>query len=298
MGAREPGAGRHGAAGPKPEWLKKRLRPSEGRQALEGLIDGLGLNTVCREAQCPNYLECFASGTATFMLLGATCTRGCAFCAVSYGKPEPLDPSEPGRVAEAVARLGLRYAVVTSVTRDDLDDGGAAQFAETIRAIRAACPDAAVEALIPDFQGDAGALALVAAAKPAVISHNMETVRELYPLVRPQADYRRSLELIGRIGGLDPGIRSKSGIMLGLGESRAQVLEIFDDLRAAGCSILTMGQYLAPSEGHYAVREYVHPDRFREYKAAAEGKGFGFVASAPFVRSSYNAGEALEGAQT
>ena len=277
----------------KPDWIKKRIRLNGNQPMLEGMIAELGLNTVCREAQCPNYQECFASKTASFMILGTLCTRGCCFCGVSRGKPLPPDPCEPERVAEAVARLGLRYVVITSVTRDDLSDGGAAQFAETIRAIRMKSPETAVETLVPDFQGDGGALALVAAAKPAVISHNMETVRELYPLVRPQAVYRRSLELIARVRTLGASIKGKSGIMLGLGEKREQVMGLLSDLRSAGCSFLTMGQYLAPSEAHCPVREYIHPDIFREYKDAAEDMGFDFVASAPFVRSSYHAGEAL-----
>jgi lipoic acid synthetase len=260
---------------------------------VEGILDGLSLNTVCREALCPNYRECFSRKTATFLILGKNCTRNCPFCNITHAPPQPVDPEEPGRVARAALGLGLRYAVITSVTRDDLADGGAAHFAAVIRAIRGLCPETAVEVLIPDFQGEESSLERVSEAAPSVISHNMETVKALYPQVRPQADYRRSLRVIKKIGGLGGGIRSKSGIMLGLGETREQVYELFEDLRAAGCSILTIGQYLSPSREHYPVKEYIRPEVFEEYKEQALSAGFDFVASAPFVRSSYHAGEAL-----
>jgi lipoic acid synthetase len=258
--------------------------------ATEGLLARLGLNTVCREALCPNYTECFSRHTATIMILGARCTRDCRFCNVEGGAPEAVDPGEPARVGEAAAALGLSYLVVTSVTRDDLPDGGAAQFAETIRQIRAQSPGTAVEVLVPDFRGDAGALLAVAAAGPDVISHNMETVEERYEAVRPGADYRRSLELIARI---PAPIHRKSGVMVGIGETRAQLDRLFDDLRGAGCAFLTIGQYLSPSKAHLPVSEYLPPEDFDELARAAYAKGFEFVASAPFVRSSYHAGEAL-----
>ncbi|MDR1134889.1 MAG: lipoyl synthase [Clostridiales Family XIII bacterium] len=277
----------------KPDWLRKRITAGPERAELEGILSELSLNTVCCEAQCPNCVECFAAKTATFMILGTNCTRNCSFCNVTCGAPEAIDPAEPERVAEAVRRLGLKYVVVTSVTRDDLPDGGAMHFADTVRAIRERSPMTAVEVLIPDFQGEKDALALVTEAWPTVISHNMETVEALYDEVRPQADYRRSLALLGRIKGLNPTIRSKSGFMLGLGETKEEVIELMGDLREAGCELLTIGQYLAPSKGHHPVREYVHPDIFDEYKNIADAKGFSFVASAPFVRSSYHAGEAL-----
>jgi lipoic acid synthetase len=278
----------------KPYWLRKRFTADPKREAVAGIIKSLGLNTVCREANCPNAFECFASGTATFLILGKNCTRDCAFCNVARGKPDEPDPSEPERVSEAVAALGIRFAVVTSVTRDDLADGGASHFAKTVEAIRRRTPQTAVEVLIPDFQGDDAALSSVAEAAPDVIGHNTETVKELYPAVRPQADYGRSLELIGKISALGPGIKSKSGIMLGFGETRDQVMQTLRDLREAGCAFLTIGQYLAPSPAHAAPREYVHPSIFEEYRAAAESMGFAFTASAPFVRSSYRAHEAME----
>jgi lipoic acid synthetase len=276
----------------KPEWLRKKRIADPNVETVEKLIKELGLNTVCREAMCPNYGECFSSLTATFMILGRNCTRNCRFCNVTSAEPSPVDPEEPLNVARGAARLGLRYAVITSVTRDDLPDGGAAHFAGTIGAIRAESPNTAIEVLIPDFRGDYGALKTVADACPDVISHNMETVASLYHEVRPEAEYDRSLELLGRIKRLNGAIWSKSGVMLGLGETRGQVLELFGDLRKQGCELLTVGQYLAPSKLHHPVVEYVTPDMFEEYGKAAKEMGFAFVASAPFVRSSYKAGEA------
>jgi lipoic acid synthetase len=277
----------------KPKWLHKRLTSDPNQRFVEGILETLGLNTVCREAKCPNYMECFALKTATFLILGTNCTRNCSFCNVRHDEPLPLDPREPERVAEAVERLGLRYAVVTSVTRDDLPDGGARHFAETIRAIQARSPQTAIEVLIPDFQGDWASLALVAEAGPSVISHNIETVRYLYNEVRPQADYWRSLDLLRNIPELNPAVKSKSGVMVGLGETKEQVIELFDDLREVNCALLTVGQYLSPTREHHVIKEYVEPSVFEEYKTIALGKGFEFVASAPFVRSSYHAGEAL-----
>jgi lipoic acid synthetase len=280
--------------GRKPEWLRRRFSYDGGAAFTDGLIDDLRLNTVCREAMCPNCGECFSRGTATFMILGTRCTRDCAFCNVTHGEPSGVDPDEAARVGEAVARLGLRYVVVTSVTRDDLADGGAGQFAGVIGSVRERSPGTAIEVLVPDFGGSAGSLRVVAGAGPDVISHNMETVRELYSGVRPGADYDRSLELIRRIGEGGAGaIRSKSGFMAGLGETRAQVFALMDDLRGAGCEFLTIGQYLAPSRAHHEVVEYVTPETFDEYADVANAKGFAFTASAPLVRSSYRADETL-----
>ena len=272
---------------------------------VEDLIDTLGLNTVCREASCPNYADCFGRGTATFMILGAICTRNCGFCDVADGTPGPPDPGEPARVGEAVKKLGLNYVVITSVTRDDLDDGGAAHFAETVREIRRQSPKTKIETLIPDFGSSEEALAMVIEAMPDVISHNIETVRTLYDKVRPQADYDRSLEVIRRIGDDTFSVsmkfavqkknrpRSKSGFMVGVGETNEQVLELMDDLRIAGCSILTIGQYLRPSKENIPVEEYIEPETFDRWADEARAKGFEHVASAPFVRSSYFAEEAL-----
>ncbi|MDR3121751.1 MAG: lipoyl synthase [Clostridiales bacterium] len=279
---------------PKPAWLRKKLIADPNQQLVEDTLAGLRLNTVCREAGCPNSGECFARGTATFLILGDVCTRDCRFCAVRGGAPSAPDAEEPERVARAVAALGLRHAVVTSVTRDDLPDGGARFFAATVAAVRQTSPAARIELLIPDFAGDRAALAAVAAAGPDVIGHNMETVAALYADVRPQADYRRSLSLLSGLAGMNGGIRRKSGFMLGLGESRAQVLALMEDLRAAGCELLTIGQYLAPTRAHLPVVEYVRPDVFSEYGDIAKSMGFLGVQSAPFVRSSYRAESAFE----
>jgi lipoic acid synthetase len=279
--------------GKKPDWLKVSYNSTNtDRDATEGILNALNLNTVCREANCPNYAECFSNKTATFMILGINCTRNCRFCNVTHADPQQVDPDEPKRIGEAVSKLDLKYVVVTSVTRDDLPDGGAAHFAEVVREIRKQSPGTAIEVLIPDFQGDGAALKLVTDAKPDVISHNMETVKELYDEVRPEAIYKRSLEVLAEIKALDATIRSKSGIMLGVGENEAQVFALLDDLREVGCEFLTIGQYLAPSKQHHEVIEYVHPDVFDAYGKIAYEKGFAFVASAPFVRSSYHAGEA------
>ena len=280
---------------PKPEWLKRPWKKTEETQELEGLIDELGLNTVCREASCPNYSECFERGTATFMILGAVCTRNCGFCGVTHSAPELVDPNEPERVAEAVKKLNLDYVVITSVTRDDLDDGGAEHFAKTVRAIREKSPKTKIETLIPDFAGSEEALAIVIEAAPDVISHNMETVKTLYDKVRPEADYQRSLEVIKRIAQSEGEIKAKSGIMVGVGETNEQVLELMDDLRKVDCNILTIGQYLRPSKENIPVEKYIEPETFDHWAEEAREKGFEFVASAPFVRSSYHAGEVFKG---
>lgn len=255
----------------------------------------LKLHTVCQSALCPNRFECFQSRTATFLILGAHCTRHCAFCNIDAEPPEPVDPAEPDRVAEAAAELGLRHAVVTSVTRDDLPDGGAAHFAATIRAIRKTLPGSTVEVLIPDLQGDAAALDAVLEAGPDVLNHNLETVRRLYPQVRPEADYERSLEVLRRAA--EAGFPAKSGLMLGLGETREEVRGALEDLASAGVSMATMGQYMQPSRRHHPVAHYLTPEKFEELGELARELGVPRVMSAPLVRSSYRAGEmAREGA--
>ena len=257
------------------------------------MIEKGRLHTVCQEAKCPNIWECYAHQTATFLIMGSRCTRNCRFCSVAPGPPEPLDPQEPARVAEAAARMGLRYAVVTSVTRDDLPDGGAAHFAATIRELRRLIPGTRVEVLIPDFQGDRSALLTVLAARPDVLNHNIESVPRLYPQVRPQADYLRSLALLKRAREFDSGIATKSGLMLGLGEEAQEVRRTLQDLRAADCRILTLGQYLQPSPEHLPVIRYVTPEEFEDWRTSALQMGFAEVASGPFVRSSYHAGESF-----
>jgi len=274
-----------------PPWLKKRLPRQEELEPVQAMLRELHLATVCQEAHCPNLCECFARGTATFMILGRTCTRNCTFCAVHGGAPEPVDPDEPERLAEAVERLGLRHVVVTSVTRDDLPDGGSEQFARTIRAIRART-EARVEVLTPDFQGRAQDTDRVAAERPDIYNHNVETVPRLYAEVRPEADYARSLALLRRV--TDQDLVAKSGLMLGLGESEQEVRQALADLLEAGCRALTLGQYLRPSEAHHPVVRYVTPEEFDALGRAASGMGFDAVASGPFVRSSYNAGALAE----
>ncbi len=249
------------------------------------------LVTVCEEAACPNIGECWGKRHTTFMIMGDTCTRACAFCNVRTGKPGALDPNEPHRVAQAVAALGLAHVVVTSVDRDDLSDGGAAHFAATIVAIRAACPPTSIEVLTPDFLRKEGALAIVVAAKPDVFNHNIETVPSLYRRIRPGADYRASLDLLARAKVLDPKIFTKSGMMVGLGESGAEVHQVMDDLRAASVDFLTIGQYLQPTRKHAAIDRFVTPEEFNDYRTSAEEKGFLLVASSPLTRSSHHAGE-------
>jgi lipoyl synthase len=277
----------------KPPWLKRRLPTDASFQEVRGLIEKGGLHTVCQEAKCPNIWECYAHQTATFLIMGSRCTRNCRFCSVAPGPPEPLDPQEPGRVAAAATRMGLKYAVVTSVTRDDLPDGGAAHFAATIREIRRRIPGAKVEVLIPDFQGDRSALLAVLEAKPDVLNHNIESVPRLYPTVRPQADYLRSLTLLQRARECDAALVTKSGLMLGLGEEAPEVRRTLQDLRAADCRILTLGQYLQPSPEHLPVVRYVTPEEFEDWRRSALEMGFAEVASGPFVRSSYHAKESF-----
>jgi len=272
--------------------------PRAGEMAdVSSVLADLKLNTVCQSAICPNMCQCFARKTATFMIMGNICTRNCTFCAIAKGKPSELEADEPERIAAAVGRLSLKYVVITSVTRDDLSDGGAAHFAKTIEAIHSACPETLVEVLVPDFQGLSSALETVADARPAVINHNIETVPRLYKEVRPLANYHRSLDLISKIKEIDSRIVTKSGIMLGLGETREEVLEAMKDLRFSGCNLLTLGQYLAPSSQHHQVVSYVTPDEFSSYVRPGLDMGFSGVASAPLVRSSYRAVELFREAQ-
>jgi lipoic acid synthetase len=276
---------------PKPEWLKARAPVGENFHQLKKLARGLGLHTVCESAQCPNIGECWNHGTATFMLLGNICTRRCGFCAVPKGKPQPLDYEEPARVAEAVATLGIKHAVVTSVNRDDDNVGGAKIFAETIRQIRLLAPGCRVEVLIPDFQGLQEPLRIVLDAKPDVLNHNTETVPRLYRAVRSGARYQRTLDLLENAKKFSPGMVTKSGVMVGLGESAEELIEVFDDLSARGVDILTVGQYLRPSRDHLPIARFYTPDEFRMLKEEALARGFRHVESGPLVRSSYHAHE-------
>lgn len=257
---------------------------------VRSLLEDGAIHTVCQEAKCPNQWECFSCKTASFLILGPYCTRNCRFCAVLHGPLSPPDPGEPARVAEAAFRLGLRYVVVTSVTRDDLEDGGATFFAETIAQIRSRLPEVQIEVLIPDFQGDREALQMVIQAGPDVLNHNIETVPRLYPSVRPGADYRRSLDLLTRVKYRDPALPTKSGLMLGLGERAEEIRRTLGDLLEASCNILTLGQYLCPSPEHLAVERYIPPEEFDLWRETALQMGFAQVASGPFVRSSYHAG--------
>jgi lipoic acid synthetase len=278
---------------PLPPHLRRRFRPAEVAR-VEGLLRARGLHTVCQSAHCPNVGECFGRGTATFLILGEVCTRHCRFCAIaSDAPPAPPDPGEPARVLEAVRALGLSYVVITSVTRDDLPLGGAEQFAACIRVLREGAPGVRIEVLTPDFAGCDSALDLVLDAGPDVFNHNVETVPALYPAVRPEAGYARSLRLLERAARhAAPRAVTKSGLMLGLGETPEQVLAVFDDLRRAGCEMLTIGQYLAPSSRHHPVVEFVALERFEWYREEALRRGFRHVAAAPFVRSSYHAEDA------
>jgi lipoic acid synthetase len=276
---------------PKPEWLKVRAPGSENYLRLRGIMRGLKLNTVCEDAHCPNIGECWHHGTATFMILGDICTRACGYCAVAHGKPTELDLDEPRRVAEAVRAMGLRYAVVTSVDRDDQADGGAGIFAQTIREIRAAMPDTRVEVLIPDFKGEAQPLHTVLDARPDVLNHNTETVPRLYRMVRSGGRYTRTLQLLDRARAYAPDVPTKTGLMVGLGEEPDEIVQVFRDLRDAGVSILTIGQYLRPSPAHAPMIRYYHPDEFATLKRAALDLGFIHVEAGPLVRSSYHAHE-------
>ncbi len=278
----------------KPQWIRVRA-PSGGRFAeTRRIVREAGLATVCEEAACPNMGQCWAERHATFMILGEICTRACAFCNVATGRPAPPDAEEPQRVARAVARMGLRHAVITSVDRDDLEDGGAAHFARTVHAIRAASPDTTVEVLTPDFRNKDGGLERVVESSPDVFNHNLETVPSLYPSIRPGARYFHSLRLLQRVKELNPEIFTKSGIMVGLGESRAEVLQVMDDMRCAGVEFITIGQYLQPTPKHAAVEKFWTPEEFDDLAAAARARGFLMVAATPLTRSSHNAGADFE----
>ncbi len=275
----------------KPAWIRAKAPMSREYQETRELMRRLKLNTVCEEAACPNIGECWKQKHATLMILGATCTRACAFCNVATGKPDRLDPHEPAHVAEAVAALGLSHVVVTSVDRDDLADGGAGQFAEVIRRVRAAAPATTIEVLTPDFLRKNGAIETVVAARPDVYNHNLETVPRLYPTIRPGARYFASLQLLARVKQLDPTMFTKSGLMVGLGEDKIEIHQVMDDLREADVDFLTIGQYLQPTPKHAPVAGFVTPDEFDAYRRIAYGKGFLMVSASPLTRSSYLAGD-------
>ena len=276
---------------PKPDWIRVKAPVSPGYFATQKLMRDNALHTVCEEAGCPNIGECWEKKHATFMIMGDTCTRACAFCNVKTGLPGALDPNEPERVADATAKLGLAHIVVTSVDRDDLADGGGRHFADTIRAIRARCPQTTIEVLTPDFLRKDGALEVVVEARPDVFNHNLETVPSLYLTVRPGARYFHSLRLLQRVKEIDPTMFTKSGIMVGLGEDRNEVLQVMDDLRSAQVDFLTVGQYLQPTRKHHEVKRFVPPDEFKSLEAVAYSKGFLMVAASPLTRSSHHAGE-------
>ena len=280
----------------KPDWLKVQYN-REAVEEVAKLMKDLKLNTVCKEANCPNLGECYKKHTATFMVMGSACTRNCRFCNVSCAKPQPLDPDEPRHLAEVAKKLSLRHVVVTQVTRDDLPDGGAAHMAAVVRAVHETCPGTTVEVLISDLKGSEDALRVVLDAKPEVLNHNVEMVSRLYHDVRPQARYERSLKVLSDSKKFAPNILTKTGFMLGLGETDDEVYALMDDIRATGCDILTISQYLQPSPQHWALQRYVTPEEFARLKDIAMEKGFKFVASSPLVRSSYRAAEAFEAAE-
>lgn len=283
----------------KPEWLRVKAPQWERVGNVKGILRDLGLNTVCEEASCPNIGECFNAGTATFLIMGPACTRACPYCDIDFEKkPQALDPTEPTRLAEAVRRLNLNHVVITSVNRDDLPDGGASQFVDCIAAVRAASPQTTIEVLIPDLCGDWNALAIILAAQPEVLNHNTETVPRLYRRVRPQGSYERSVELLRQARELAPQVYTKSGIMVGLGETHAEVEQVMRDLRAADCDILTIGQYLQPSAKHLDVQTFVTPDQFADWQQFGEVLGFLQVVSSPLTRSSYHAEQVQELMQT
>lgn len=270
-----------------PAWFKVRLQRGPDYLDIRRIMDGLGLHTICEEARCPNIWECWNARTATFLILGDICTRRCHYCSVATGRPAAVDPEEPLRVARAVQALGLRHAVITSVNRDELVDGGASIFAETIRHIRLLIPACTVEVLIPDFEGHEAALAAVCNARPDILNHNIETVRRLFPAIRPQGKYRRSIDLLGQAKRM--GMKTKSGLIVGMGETIDEAREVMQDLRSVGCDIMTIGQYLQPTKDHLRVARFYHPDEFAQLKAEGLALGFDHVESGPLVRSSYHA---------
>jgi lipoyl synthase len=271
----------------RPEWMQKKISPA-AHADMDRLLGDLHLHTVCREACCPNITECYGSGQATFLILGTACTRLCTFCTVSKKVPLPPDPGEPARVAQAVLRLRLKHVVITSPTRDDLPDGGSGPFAQTVAAIRTVSPQSGIELLIPDFLGECESITAVVGSRPDILGHNLETVPRLYH-IRQGADYRRSLKVLRTMHELNPMLKTKSGIMLGLGEAESEVLSLFTDLLEVGCSFLSIGQYLAPSRNHYPVQSFVPPEQFAVYRERALAMGFQHVESGPYVRSSYHA---------
>ncbi|HNW54250.1 MAG TPA: lipoyl synthase [Bacteroidales bacterium] len=276
----------------KPDWLKIKLPKGDNYLKVKGILEEKGLHTICASGKCPNMGECWNAGTATFMILGDICTRSCKFCATKTGKPLAADTNEPEKIAQSVSQLKLKHVVLTSVDRDDLPDGGAAIWAATVRRVKELNPGTTIETLVPDFGGNAGQLQMVIEAAPDIISHNLETVRRLTPQIRSAAQYDRSLEVLRQIAA--SGLRAKSGIMVGLGETETEVLETMDDLRKVNCGIFTIGQYLQPTPLHLKVVEYVHPDQFEKYRVAGIDKGFAFVESKPLVRSSYHAEKHVE----
>ncbi len=276
---------------PKPDWIRVKAPNSQGFKDTRDLMRTLSLNTVCEEAACPNIGECWTQGHATVMILGSVCTRACAFCNIETGRPDLLDPHEPRNLAEAVGKLGLKHVVITSVDRDDLDDGGAAHFAECIELLRMTAPDTTVEILTPDFQKKPGALEIIAKARPDVFNHNIETVPRLYREIRPGARYFHSLKILQHVKELEPKSFTKSGLMVGLGETKEEVLQVMDDLRSAEVDFITIGQYLQPTPRHAPVDRYVTPDEFRYYERMAKAKGFLMVSASPLTRSSYHAGD-------
>ncbi len=275
--------------GNKPAWLKTKLRSGPNFQDLKSIVSDNKVHTVCQEAMCPNISECWERRAATIMILGDTCTRSCAFCAVKTGRPSAVDLDEPRRTAEAVKKMGLHHCVITSVDRDELDDGGAGIWAETIRQIHAEVPGCSIEVLTPDFKGDPESIKTVLDAKPEIMSHNMETVERLHRRIRPQAEYQRSLEVLRQ--SVKAGLQTKTSIMVGIGEAKEEVLALMDDVRETGCQIFSLGQYLQPTKEHEPVHRFVHPDEFAEYKEYGMKIGFSHVESGPLVRSSYHADE-------
>ncbi|MBW4550607.1 MAG: lipoyl synthase [Aphanocapsa sp. GSE-SYN-MK-11-07L] len=279
----------------KPDWLRVKAPQWQRVGNVKEVLRDLGLNTVCEEASCPNIGECFSHGTATFLIMGPACTRACPYCDIDFDKqPQPLDPTEPVRLAEAVGRMQLNHVVITAVNRDDLTDGGASQFVRCIEQVRSRSPQTTIEVLIPDLCGNWSALALILAAEPAVLNHNTETIPRLYRRVRPQGDYQRSLELLARSRQLAPSVYTKSGIMVGLGETDAEVRDVMQDLRSVDCDILTIGQYLQPTQKHLGVDQFVHPDQFAAWAEAGASMGFLQVVSSPLTRSSYQAEQVRE----
>lgn len=270
-----------------PDWFRVRLQVGADYRQVQEAVDRFGLHTICEEARCPNRWECWNARTATFLILGDICTRRCHYCSVTTGRPGPLDATEPQRVAEAAQAMGLRHVVITSVNRDELPDGGAAMFAETIRATRRLNPACTIEVLIPDFEGDQAALDQVLAAQPDILNHNIETVPRLFPSIRPQGKYDRSIELLARAKAA--GARTKSGLIVGMGETEVEISQVLRDLRGCGCDIVTIGQYLQPTKDHLPVAQFYHPDQFAAFKAEAQALGFAHVESGPLVRSSYHA---------